>query len=197
MQMFPSLYEAIEQVVRQHPDGIHITPSVAGITTEEYASTPPGNTEQSYLTTTARLLEDNSRLRSDISKLYDGLSQLGSATSSENLEALREKRGTNEHDVNNNNKDEPHAHVVSYAQNPTKEPDGGTHREPRGSSSHDNNSHGNQTRVHPHVGGGHGNAHTDAERLLEIAHYLHYCSIGILGIFVAQVGSVYYCYCST
>ena len=80
-------------------------------------------------------------------------------------------------DYNNNdgNKDDHHKTVQ------TKD-DGGHHDD------HHPSSAVNVTHFFDDEGGEH--AHTQAEKLKEIAHILHFCSIGILGIFVAQVSNL-------
>ena len=193
MQMLPSLYEALEQILR-HPGLGPAAPSRSRSTTAAY---PSGSTDDEGISRSfsLRLAEDSARLRADISRLYEGISQLGGDAHGQEYEGARHRREAGNTDVNNNkvNTNPDRAHVVSYAQNPSKDTEGGVSVEHGAHPS--NRSHGNTTwppaRVHPDDGhGGHGNAHTDAERLLEIAHYLHYCSIGILGIFVIQVGTV-------
>ena len=57
-----------------------------------------------------------------------------------------------------------------------------------------NNCRGNYDNCTTNVGG-HGYQHikTQSELLHEIAHYLHFCSIAILGIFVLQVSAIIKC----
>ncbi len=178
-----------------------------------------GQQKQSdYMRTTLRLLAENIRLRNDIAKLYKGIKNVNNELLQEEQEAennedegdqsafndvdSRSKRNTPQEYTNKNEH-----HVMDLQ-------DGKKVRHQHGKQRHDNAAAGvssehivhedvTDTMVYANVSqdndtfftweiyfSEHKNHHaSNSERLLEIAHILHYCSIAILGIFVAQVGA--------
>lgn len=81
----------------------------------------------------------------------------------------------NNNNNNNNNHNKDHDSVNNHQTVRSRRP------------SHGGRGHGLQTHVNLTHIEEEGHGHTQAEKLKEIAHILHFCSIGILGIFVAQV----------
>ena len=178
------------------PEVLTSSPSVAG--------QQKRSDKNDYMKTTLRLLADNIRLRNDIAKLYKGIKDVNNELLQEDQSAFndvdsRSKRNTQEYNTNNEH------HVMDIQQ------DGKTRvRHQQGKLRHDNGDVSNEHIVHDDVTdimvyanvsqdndtfftweiyySEHPSRHqAHSERLLEIAHILHYCSIAILGIFVAQV----------
>ena len=178
------------------PEVLTSLPSVAGQQKRTDSS--------DYMRTTLRLLSDNIRLRNDIAKLYKGIKDVNNELLQEDQSAFndvdnRSKRNTQEYSTDNEH------HVMDIQQ------DGKTRvRHQHGKLRHDNGDTSSEHIVHDGVTdtmvyaniskendtyitwqiyySENPSLHREnSEKLLEIAHILHYCSIAILGIFVAQV----------
>ena len=177
------------------PEVLTSMPSVAG----QQKRTDSNN---DYMRTTLRLLADNIRLRNDIAKLYKGIKDVNNELLQEDQSAFndavdnRSKRNTQEYSTNNED------HVMDIQE------DGKTRvRHQHGKLRHDASSehivHNDvtDTMVYANVSQDNDTFFTwelyyseypslhqaQSKKLLKIAHILHYCSIAILGIFVAQV----------
>ncbi len=211
LQLLPSLHEVLEQVALsgsavqneqiRSTNGEKVEPS-SGMYTPDAPTDTLAYLHENYLTTTLRLLEENIRLRADIAELHNGLQTSNSESAvdiNNNGDRFmqdepkdRQKRETEEwsgdHIRDENSHNLP-KHVVTNTQRIT--PD--SHQTHPLSTGKFNGTDGTNDSIPwwEDESDGHGdmsNAHLNAQRLHEIAHILHYCSIAILGIFVAQVG---------
>ena len=221
LEALPSLQQALERLyLQQHDEELQPDSGVARMSHDDFTppSEPPAVSQggvtshramanllsalgNNYLSTTIKLLEENIRLRSDIAKLYDGLTLNqhvgdnrvfgdggppgGGVTSAPGV--VNRQRRDAEWPSSGQDANKDNGKVVKYSQK---------HRPTDSSQKHGPKSlrvnvsrNGNETLGHDDERSDQleGHHHSEAKRLHKIAHILHYCSIAILGIFVIQV----------
>ena len=143
-----------------------------------------------YGYTASRLIRENMLLKADIANMY-ALLDSGNCDSlmlrRQHVLARRHKRDTIADDITNGhtpyNEDERNTRAAARARA------GASHAAGSNDSHLDANNNDvnstNHTKYEHHAP----HEYTQAELLHEIAHYLHFCSVAILGIFVLQVSN--------
>ena len=205
VEAYTSDYSNVENPSNPNSRGAHGThaPPEVLISSPSVAGQQKRTDNNDYMRTTLRLLADNIRLREDIAKLYRGIKNVNNELLQEDQSAFndvanRSKRNTQEYNIDNEH------HVMDIQDGKSRV------RHQHGKLRHDNSDVNSEHIVHDDVTNTmvyanvsqvnetfitweiyyseHASLHrAQSERLLEIAHILHYCSIAILGIFVAQV----------